>query len=217
MFTGIIEETGTIASKKSVGKGFRIRIGAGLTLQDLAVDNSISVEGVCQTVIAVHQDSFEIETVEETVSKTTFRYLKEKDHVNLERPVRLADRLGGHLVQGHVDGVGKILSIQKQTLSHLFRIEIPADLEPFVIRVGSIAIDGISLTVADIQSNIVTVAIIPYTFDNVTLGLKKEGQYVNIEVDMIGKYVQKMLLRGLASGENPKSGVTESWLKEQGY
>jgi len=212
MFTGIIEEVGQIAGIAHQGNRILIKILAEKILADLSVDQSISVNGACLTAIRVDKRFFEADAVQETVSRTTLKQLGVGAPVNLERALRLSDRLGGHLVQGHVDGVGIVKSLTRDQESALLHIEIPDELLYYVIPKGSIAIDGISLTVARVEGKIIQLAIIPHTLRSTTLNDTKAGQQVNVEVDMIGKYVESLL--------KPAGGaarISEAWLHNLGY
>jgi riboflavin synthase len=184
MFTGIVEELGTVISRH----GPKLRIGATTVLDDVELGASIAVNGTCLTVVAWGDDWWEADVVEETYARTCLGALRPGDPVNLERPVRLADRLGGHLVQGHVDAVGTIVSGAPD-----LRIRMVEDLLRYVVHKGSITIDGTSLTVAAVHSDGFSVAIIPHTAAVTTLGHKGPGDPVNLELDVIAKYVESLL------------------------
>lgn len=216
MFTGIIQEIGVVSGIKPVGGGIHISVRAPQTAHDLHVDDSVSVNGVCQTVIQKRAAVFTVQAVEETLSKTTLGALTASSRVNLELPVRLNDRLGGHLVQGHVDCVGLIQQVEKKESSWLITVQFDPRFSRYVIPVGSIAIDGISLTIASTAGSSVMVSIIPHTLEKTTLGTASVGRKVNIEFDLVGKYIEKILQGGgpnLAGG----SKITEKKLKEWGY
>jgi riboflavin synthase len=212
MFTGLIEESGTIENISKFGDGLRFKIKAGKVLEDTKVDDSISINGVCLTVVEKSKNYFTVEAVEETLKKTTLGNLKVGEKINLERSIKLSDRLGGHLVQGHVDGIGKIVGRKKLKSSVILNIEIPSQLAKYMIDRGSIAIDGISLTIVKTENNLMTLSIIPHTLELTTLSWKKEGDTVNIEVDLIAKYVEKLL-----DGESKENKITIEWLKKRGY
>jgi riboflavin synthase len=184
MFTGIVEELGTVISRQ----GARLRLGARTVLDDVELGASIAVNGTCLTVVAWGDDWWEADVVEETYARTALGDLAPGDPVNLERPVRLADRLGGHLVQGHVDAVGTVVDP-----APALRISMPEDLLRYVVHKGSITIDGTSLTVAAVHQDGFSVAIIPHTADVTTLGRKGPGDPVNLELDVIAKYVESLL------------------------
>lgn len=194
MFTGIVEELGTVTSIKKQGSGLTVVITARKILKDLAVDNSISVNGVCLTVVRRKQNGFSVNIVDETLRKTNLGKIRDGGKVNLERSVRLRDRLSGHLVLGHVDTTGKVKEIKEVHGSWLFQVSIPAAKQKYIIPVGSIAVDGVSLTVARIKKNIVVIAIIPYTYKHTLFGTYSVGSVVNLEFDVLGKYVESLLL-----------------------
>lgn len=212
MFTGIIEEIGKIEEISKHGRNLKLRIKASKILNDLKVGDSININGACQTIIATDGNSFTVEAVEETLKKTNLGVLKRNDGVNLERAVRLSDRLGGHLVTGHVDCVGKIKSIARRDGSFLYEFELSEKYLAHLIEKGSVAVDGISLTVVEVKEKSFTVAIIPFTLENTSLSTKKVGDLVNIETDLIGKYVERFL-----ATKREKFEITEEWLKEKGW
>jgi riboflavin synthase len=184
MFTGIVEELGTVASRE----GSRLRIEATTVLDDVEMGASIAVNGTCLTVVAWGDGWWEADVVDETFDRTCLGALQSGDRVNLERPVRLADRLGGHLVQGHVDAVGTIVEPAPD-----LRIQLPIELLRYVVEKGSITVDGTSLTVAAVHPDGFSVAVIPHTTEVTTLGLKGPGDPVNLELDVIAKYVESLL------------------------
>lgn len=211
MFTGIIQEVGSIAVSERFGGGVRLSVRGALVSRELAVNDSVAVNGVCQTVVALEGEIFRVEAVEETLRKTTLGDLSAGASVNLELPLRLSDRLGGHMVQGHVDGIGVIASVVKQSASWLVSVQFPPDFSRYVIPVGSIAIDGISLTVAKLEGNRLTVSVIPHTLANTTLGSARSGDRVNLEFDLVGKYIERMVTTG--SGK----GISADMLAQWGY
>jgi len=213
MFTGIVEEIGKIDKSTPIAGGLGMKINAEKVLEDIKVNDSICVDGVCLTITKYDKNSFLVDAVGATLEKTTFNKFQPNDLVNLERSVRLNDRLGGHLVQGHVNGIGTISEIQKLGENYLIKIKIPVELERYVIKEGSIAINGISLTIADLVKNEITISIIPHTWQNTNLKAKKVNDPVNIEIDMLAKYVEKLL----SNVENPSNKISEGWLKELGY
>lgn len=199
MFTGLVEEIGKIATITKSGDGRIIKVECDKILSDLKIDDSVAIEGVCQTVVSIKGNIFEVVAVEETLRKTNFKNLSIGKKVNLERAIRLSDRLGGHIVQGHVDSIGEIKSILQETNNYLVSIEFPKEFKKWVIPVGSICLNGVSLTVAKVQDNTITVAIIPHTWQVTTLGSLKIGDSINIEFDVLGKYIENMLLNGVIS------------------
>lgn len=193
MFTGIIEELGTIKSLEVKSKNPAIELLAAEILSDINIGDSISVNGVCLTVISFTRGSFKVEVMPETLKKTALSGLKRGDKVNLERALPLGGRLGGHLVSGHIDGVGEIIKKYRETNAVVIAIEASPEVLKYVIPKGSIAIDGISLTVVELKQNSFTVSLIPHTAKMTTLGFKQPGDMVNLEGDMIGKYVEKFI------------------------
>ena len=214
MFTGIIEEIGKVERVQPRGSGILLTISGPQSASELNIDDSISINGVCQTVIRKTNSSFEVEAVEETLKKTTFASLRSNDPVNLELPMKLNERLGGHLVLGHVDAVGHIAGIEPRHLSWMFTIEVPEDLLRYVVPVGSISVDGVSLTVAEIRRKNINVSIIPHTMENTIFRNYKIDTRVNLEFDIIGKYIEQMLSKGQAKEKNI---LSEQHLRELGY
>ncbi|MGB2769469.1 MAG: riboflavin synthase [Candidatus Zixiibacteriota bacterium] len=212
MFTGIIEEIGKIEQTSSSGGSLRLRIEAPKVSTDLKVGDSMNINGACQTVIEVKDGGFTVEAVEETLKRTNLGQLKTGDSVNLERALRASDRLGGHLVSGHVDFVSRIRSITQKDQSHLFEFEIPREYQKHFVEKGSVAVDGISLTVARVLQDSFIVSVIPFTVKETTLGARKVGDTVNIETDLIGKYVDRILTL-----KKEKFEITEDWLREKGW
>jgi riboflavin synthase len=212
MFTGIIEEVGRVDRIDSRGNSLVLRIRASLISVDMKVGDSININGACQTVIEVKDNCFTVEAVEETLKRTTLGRLKAGDAVNVERALRPTDRLGGHLMSGHVDFVGRIKTVTPRGESHIFELEFPKDYRTHFVEKGSVAVDGISLTVVEVFKDSFTVSVIPFTIQKTTLGTKKTGDEVNIETDMIGKYIQRFL-----DMKNEKLEITEEWLKEKGW
>ena len=194
MFTGIIEEIGIVKGARGSSDGARkFRVGCTTVLEDLSIGDSLSVNGVCLTIVEKLKSEVDVEAVEETIKKTTLGALKIGDPVNLERAAAMNSRIGGHLVQGHVDATGKVISIEKLPVSSVFRFRIPRPLMRYLIPVGSIAINGVSLTVAEKMSDSFKVAIIPHTFENTVFRFLRVGSSVNIEIDMMAKYVESLL------------------------
>jgi len=215
MFTGIIEEVGKIAAMRDLGGGRRLSVEAKMA-PELRPDQSVAVNGVCQTVVAVEGTTFDVVAVEETLRKTTFGALTAETPVNRERALQPTDRLDGHFVQGHVDATGTVIAVEKEQTNGLYRVRFEAQFTPYLIPVGSITLDGISLTVARLDERELTVAIIPHTYDHTNVPTWKPGTRVNIEFDMIGKYVVRWLAR--QGGDLTKaSKISEEWLREQGF
>ncbi len=215
MFTGLIEEVGFIHRVKREGKVAKLAIRAMDTINGLAIGQSIAVDGTCLTVTAVEPSLFEVDLSEETMTRTTLGELRPEDAVNLERPCRPTDRLGGHIVTGHIDGVGAIIELRETGGMWWLSVSYPQALRLLFVEKGSIAVDGISLTIADLTSLSFGVAIIPYTYRHTTLGSKQVGRRVNLETDLLGKYVIRYL-EGLDLLRD-KRALTESYLREMGY
>lgn len=193
MFTGLIEEVGKVLAIQNVGRAIRFKFFASKILEDLSADDSVSINGVCQTAVEVGNSYFMVESVEETIRKTTFSKLSVGSYVNLERARKFNDRMGGHILQGHIDSVGKIVSIEQEALGTNFWVEYPMELQKYVALQGSIGVDGISLTIAGKSERKFKVAIIPHTLERTTMKLRKIGDLVNIEFDVLGKYVVNYL------------------------
>ena len=213
MFTGLIEEIGQVRQLRREEGVQRLEIGAQHVLGDLDIGASINIDGACQTVVDLTAHSFWVESVEETLERTTLGEMHSGRAVNLERSLRLQDRLGGHLVLGHVDGVGRISRLEQRQRNWILSIETPAELERFIASKGSIAVDGISLTVVETGSGGFTLSVIPHTFDHTTLAQRRSGDQVNLEVDVIARYVERFL----ASGRSPEPGLNLDRLREMGY
>lgn len=195
MFTGLIEEVGQVTGIVENGGNRRLTVSASHLTGELKIGNSIAVSGVCLTAVETSPHHFAADLAHETWDRTSFSRIKKGALVNLELPMRADGRLGGHLVQGHVDGTGKFLSLEKISLAddYWLHIEVPPELDRYIIFKGSLSVEGISLTIANIEDNRVTIAIIPHTLEMTNLRSLKAGDPVNLEVDMIAKYVEKML------------------------
>ena len=213
MFTGIIEELGTIKEVKPLDGGKEFTIACSFA-NEVHVDESISINGACQTVTAHDSRTFTVQSVQETLSKTTFGSLKAGMQVNLERSLSLNKGIEGHLVQGHVDHTGEVASLKREGSEWLLTISYPESSRDLIVGRGSIAIDGISLTVAREEGNQFTVAIIPYTYEHTNIKHLKKGDEVNLEFDMLGKYVVRYLENRGAKGGG---GLTGERLRELGY
>lgn len=192
MFTGIIEELGEVKVITTSSVKSNIKIAVPELTEDLKIGDSIAVNGVCLTVSNLNEHSFLADVMPQTFKKTNLGYLKMGDQVNLERALRISDRMGGHFVLGHVDQVGIVMDKRKSGNSILFKISAPKDIAEYLVPRGSIAVDGISLTIAEALDNYFSVFIIPHTAKATTLGVREKGSKVNLEADVIGKYVKKM-------------------------
>ena len=188
MFTGLVEELGIISKITQT----EIWIEASVVMKDLGIKDSISVNGACLTVVDLKENTFRVDVVPETLSRTDLGYLAIGDKVNLERSAQLGGRLGGHIVQGHVDGTAAITSIVEDGTSWSIEFQIPNTLSRYIVEKGFICVDGVSLTVVNCDEKSFSIALIPYTKDNTVLGLKRVGSTVNIETDIIGKYLEKL-------------------------
>jgi riboflavin synthase len=192
MFTGIVEAVGKLVEVKSIGGGYRVRIATALA-SDVKAGDSLSVNGVCLTVILTDDGEVHADVAPETARVTTLSLLQRGQAVNLERPLRADGRLGGHLVQGHVDGVGTVDDVRPDAECYWMTVSFPPALAPYFIRKGSVALDGVSLTVAGLSEKQIDVQVIPFTWKNTSFAAMKQGDKVNLECDMIGKYVARAL------------------------
>lgn len=213
MFTGLIEEIGKISSITAIAGGKRLKISASKILGDLKVDDSVAVNGICLTATNVDNTGFTCEAVGVTLTKTTLQNFFVNEEVNLERAVRLADRLGGHLVQGHVNGIGSVKNISKLGDNYFVELIIPDELKKYLVEEGSIAVDGISLTIAKLENSTCGLSIIPHTWNNTIIKNKRTGSKVNIETDVIAKYVEKLLISSKVEDDR----FTDAWFKNLGY
>ena len=215
MFTGLVEEMGKIERISTQGEGKRMRISAEKVLEETKIGDSIAVNGACLTVTQIDEGGFAVDLSPETLRRSNLGDLSPGDMVNLERPMRLSDRLGGHLVLGHVDEVGTIRSIAREGESVVMVVQVSPEGMRYIVEKGSVCIDGVSLTIAAIRDNTsFEVALIPHTLKVTTLGLKGPGGRVNVEYDIIGKYVEKLLT---LKEDQDKRGVTIEFLREHGF
>ncbi len=194
MFTGLVADLGTVASVQSTEDGVRVSIATALA-DELRTGDSIAVNGVCLTAVAVGDGSFTAEVMNETLMRSSLAGLEPGGAVNLELAMRASDRLGGHMVQGHVDGLGTIQSVEEDGFSRRVTVAAPADLMRYVVHKGSITVDGVSLTVAELDNESFTVSLIPETLQRTNLGRAQPGTSVNLEVDVLAKYVEKLVQR----------------------
>jgi riboflavin synthase len=213
MFTGIVEDKGKVLRVDHRREMKRLTIDVPFDLTEMQVGDSINVNGVCLTVVEKRGRAISVDLSPESLQKTTLARVKEADKVNLERALRLSDRLGGHIVTGHIDGIGTITERKTEGNSLHLRVRIPQAITPYMVQKGSIAIDGISLTVNEFGEDWVRLTLIPYTLQKTTLREKKVGEEVNVEADILGKYVEKVLDRGKGT---PK-GIDLSFLKQHGF
>ncbi len=211
MFTGLTEEIGTIRSVKS-GAVATICVSCDRVARDASVGDSVCVSGACLTVVVVGDGELAFEAVPETLTRSTLKDSRPGDRVNLESSLRAGKMIGGHFVQGHVDGVGTVEGVRDLGRSSQMRIAAPRDVLRYVVEKGSVAVDGVSLTVVSCDETGFVVALIPHTLATTTLGLSKPGDKVNLETDILGKYVEKFL-----SGARGQSGVTDDLLRDAGF
>lgn len=214
MFTGIIEETGKLEAVKWGPKSANLKIRAKKVLGDLKLGDSICTNGACLTVTAFGLNNFEVDVMAETMRSTNLGMLKPGEEINLERAMQLTDRLGGHMVSGHIDGIGKIIAFRKEDIAIWIDIEAPAYINDYIIMKGSVAIDGVSLTVSGLHETGFSVSIIPFTGAKTTLLIKKPGDTVNIECDLVAKYIKKFT-QPTATKQNKE--LDNNFLKEHGF
>lgn len=216
MFTGLIEEKGIVQKIVKSGPSASLTIKARKVLNELEIGESIAVNGVCLTVTAFISSVFTVDVMLDTLIKTNLGYLTPGAEVNLERALGLGSRLGGHLVTGHVDGTGVILSLDERGIATKMRVKVPPELEKYLVLQGSVALDGVSLTVAELKPGVVMVSLIPHTKKITTLGSKKVGDLLNIETDILGKYVDRLLVKQDAERAG-KTGISIAFLAEHGF
>ena len=203
MFTGIVEELGTVTALERATDSARLTIHGPVVTEDATHGASISVNGVCLTVVTHGDGSFTVDVMQETLDRSSLGALRPGDRVNLERAMSASDRFGGHVVQGHVDGTGTITSRSPGERWEVVRFTLPPELSAYVVEKGSITVDGVSLTVVDVTDDAFSVSLIPTTLDLTTLGRKGVGDPVNLEVDVLAKYVERLLAARFATKETP--------------
>lgn len=213
MFTGIIEATGRVLRIERRGDAKRITIEFPDQLTDVQLGDSISINGVCLTLRERRNQAFTFDLSEETIKKSTLGGLREGDRVNLERALRLSDRLGGHFVTGHIDGIGEITALRKERDFVHLRVKVPESILNYIVPKGSIAVDGISLTVNEVKGDEIFLTLIPYTLEKTNLMDKRIGDPINLEADLIGKYVEQLVRPKIKRPE----GLNLSFLKEHGF
>lgn len=213
MFTGIVEEIGTVSDFSLSSKGAVIKVACSKVLEDVELGASISINGACQTVVEYNSSSFTVESTRETLNLTNLKNLKIGDEVNLERAMQMNGRLGGHIVSGHIEGEAKFVRVYEEGFSKILFFEIPSELQKYVVYKGSITVNGVSLTVASIEGNVFSVSVIPETIKQTNLKNLKVGDNVNIETDILAKYIEKLLFEK----DNKKTSIGLEFLKENGF
>lgn len=217
MFTGIVEEIGKVRGIVYGSKSIKLTIQCSRITDDIKLGDSIAVNGICLTVTKLGSDEFTADVMPETMRRTSLENLKVGHSVNLERALRLADRLGGHIVTGHIDGTGVIVDRTAEDNAIWLTVEADAEILKYIILKGSVALEGTSLTVAYIDEKCFKVSLIPFTAGETTLGNKEAGSKINIECDMLGKYVEKMLLNNLQSDNTKQNTISLDFLRENGF
>lgn len=215
MFTGIITEVGRVAAVQPIANGVELIVDAPRSIDRLTLGASIAINGVCQTVTKLQPPRFTVQAVGATLERTTFGRLSAGVRVNLEPSLRLGDELGGHLVMGHVDGVGRVESIEPKGEATFLTVSLPADLARYAALRGSISLDGVSLTVAGLTGDRVTISVIPHTLQWTVLGDYRPGTPVNVEVDLVARYLERLLTTGGAADAATPSSLTLDRLKEK--
>lgn len=213
MFTGLIEETGTIKSINKTSQGAVLTVECKKILDDLKIGDSVAINGACQTVVDLGSDYFAVEAALETLRLTNFNDLKSNSRVNLERAMLVGSRFGGHIVSGHIDGVGEFLNRKNEGMADIYSFKVPENISKYIVNKGSICVNGISLTVCSLSEGAFGVSVIPHTAKETTLEELKYGDKVNIECDIIAKYVEKFV----KSVDNTSTNLTEDYLKENGF
>ncbi len=217
MFTGIIEEIGVIQELRFISQGAIVTVGAAQVAAGLKIGDSISVDGVCLTATRIGTGFFLCDISAETLRISSFKQAKQGSRVNLERSLMVGGRLGGHFVQGHVDGIGRLISKIASGGGFEMSFDFPRELERYLVYKGSIAVNGISLTLSSLAKGIFSVAVIPHTFESTNLNQLTIGDIVNLEVDILGKYFERFFQLGLKQNEKGGSKLTSDYLKDQGF
>lgn len=218
MFTGIIEEIGEILAMQRGAESMTLTVKARIILEDIKIGDSIATNGVCLTVAALGKNSFKADVMHETMNRSSLGTLKIGSRVNLERAMRADGRFGGHMVAGHIDGTGRITEIRKDDNAVWYTIAAKQEILRYIVEKGSIAIDGISLTVAEITKESFSVSIIPHTLQQTTLAERKKGDAVNLENDMVGKYIEKFMINNTQkAAESGKSRIDGNFLMKNGF
>lgn len=214
MFTGIIEETGIIKNIEITSQGAVISVNCAKVLEDLNIGDSVAVNGACQTVTKLETKSFDVEASKETLDLTTFKYFKQGHHVNLERAMPANGRFGGHVVTGHIDGIGEFKEKINQGIADIYYFSAPDNIAKYIVYKGSICIDGISLTVASLQGNVFSISVIPHTVRSTILVSLKSNDKVNLESDIIARYIEKFVCWSDNTGVN---NINTNFLEQNGF
>jgi riboflavin synthase len=217
MFTGLVEELGKIKTIVHGANSVKLTVTANHIIRDMKIGDSIAVNGTCLTVVAFADTWFTADVMPETVKSTVLASFASGDTVNLERTLRVGDRFGGHIVSGHVDGVGTIIGKEKNDNAIIVRVKAAPEVMRYIVKKGSIAIDGISLTVVEEKQDCFTVSLIPHSAAMTTLGFKKSGDLVNLEVDVVGKYVEKLLGLQSSQSDHKTSNISTNFLQQHGF
>ena len=217
MFTGLIEELGTVKAIQSGTKSIKLTISAKKVLDDVKLGDSIAVNGTCLTVVSYNENSFTADVMPETVKRTVLVKLTIGDRVNLERTLALGDRFGGHIVSGHVDGLGAITVVREDARSLYFEVTAPVELAKYLAEKGSVTVDGISLTINHLRGNILSLNLIPHTAERTNIGTWQVGTKVNLEVDVLARYIERLLLGDRAAEQKTESNISMAFLAENGF
>ncbi|PLX98947.1 MAG: riboflavin synthase [Desulfuromonas sp.] len=215
MFTGLVEDCGLIKSLNQSGTGVRLTVESSLPTGELSIGDSVAVNGACLTVVEKDAKTFTVDMSPETFERTTFSKLTSGHRLNLERALRVGDRLGGHIVTGHIDCVGMVDSVRREQNAVVIMLTVPDDYARYLVAKGSVAIDGISLTINTVDNSSFSVSIIPHTLSATTLVDCQPGRLVNIETDILGKYIERLLGQGSGAGE--RSNLTSDFLAKHGF
>jgi riboflavin synthase len=213
MFTGIIEETGIVGSVNRLSFGASVFVECKIILDDLKIGDSVSVDGVCQTVTKLENKGFYIDVSQETLDVSTLKYFKSGQKVNLERAMKANGRFGGHIVSGHVDGTGQFIKKVNQGMFENYYFSAPENISKYLIYKGSICVNGVSLTVASLEEHVFSIAVIPQTSSSTNISTLNAGDYVNLESDIFAKYIEKFV----SKSDNITENITVSYLEEHGF